>query len=148
MASATDPGCAGALALCREEGTSFPEYLVHSFVVADLDCRISLKRSEQAFCHFCRDFCPFSAGAGLRVPFALRDMEEMAATAGEGGVLCRRLPLGVLWLSRDAQIITAVPSVRGVISHPAGLSPEGLHPPLLLLLAAWPSHSASPGCLQ
>lgn len=30
-------------------------------------------------------FVPFSAGSGLSVPFALRDMEESAATAGEGG---------------------------------------------------------------
>lgn len=34
LASAADLGCAGPLALCRDEGTSLPEHLVH----ASLDC--------------------------------------------------------------------------------------------------------------
>lgn len=49
-------------------------------------------------------------------------------------MLCRKLPFGVLWLSLDTQIIMALPSVRGIASHSAGLPPEGLQPPLCSLL--------------
>lgn len=72
-------------------------------------------------------------------PFALRDKEKSAATSRGGRMLCRNLSLGFLLLTVDTQMITALPSVLVIASHSAGISPEGVQPPLPLY-----GHAAPP----
>jgi len=84
-------------------------------------------------------------------PFAFRGKEESAATAEGGQMLLKKLPLGVLWLSLDTEIVMALPSVQGTASPSAGPSPEGLQPPPCWFPAARlcsSSLAASLGCWQ
>lgn len=95
------------------------------------------KLSEQAHCHLQGVLSALSVPD--EPPFALRDKGKSAATSRGGRMLCRNLSLGFLWLPVDTQMVTALPPVLVIASRSAGVSPEGVQPPLPLY-----GHAAPP----